>query len=1335
MREFCTRAVLLSVVLSVNAFSQSTYATLGGTVQDATGAFIPGVTITATNTGTAIVTTVISNEAGAYQFASLQPGTYDIKAELPGFQPAVARAFQLGGAQQARFNFTLQVNAAAGTTVDVNVAADTLLATSSSSVGSVLFEYKIRDLPLGVRDVFGLVAATPGVQGSGDQMIGNFAGGRLSAVNTTRDGINVSAGRFEDGAWSITYTSPDLVEEVKVVAAPVDPQTSRGVGQVSMVTRSGTNDFHGTVFWANHNSALDASSWFNNFNGVAKNYDNRNQFGGRISGPIVKKKTFFMFLFEGQRDIKRENAVGTTLTDQARQGIFRYFPGVDNATASIANSSVDRFGNPVTPAGATGPLSAIDLFGNCTFKGAPVANCRTFRDPLRSAISNSAYMQETLRRMPSPNEFTNAPTGEPAADGLNTALIRFTRRVEGFDFTNGNGPDVDRDQYNARIDHQFNSNHKLSVIGTKEKTWGNASQAIQRSWPDGFDGIAVKRPDVYIITFTSTLSSTLLNELRAGRRRSIDQQFPPANRSDAAGQEALKFVPFSNGVPFHPVPLLWNGFITYGRFGRWRSHVSPLYSIGDDISWTHAKHAFKGGFEFRNTMSKGFGDPGFTPFATFGQGNNPVSGLDGTAFMGLTANAATTARNLLTDLTASIDKINQSFGIMSSKSLTLTSSPAMPYKYYQQHQREISAFFKDDWKFRPDLTLNLGVHWEYYGQPFEHSGLAARIIGDDASALTKITCTSSPGTPNFTSTCSNLTQVQFAGKNSPNPNTLVNLQGNDLNNWAPAVGVAWNVPWLGKDKTVLRAGYGISYQGALRNFITVDNTIGTVPGINLVGSGGTGVTYTPPAYTTISGITLPVPLPPGTPTTVPFVIPTTDRTVTISTYDRVSPYTQNWNLEIQRQVANNTTVEVRYIGSKGSKLWGTVNLNQIDALHHNKELFDAFNAVRAGGESALLNQMLQGINLGGTGAQTVNGTTWTGAMAIRANTTTRTQLANGSVGAFVNTLNTLTTGTGSSSNGAVLRRNGFPENYVVPNPQFGGISMLDNLGNSTYHSFQLQFTRRLTNGFTNTTSWTWSKALGESDTDAGATYRDPTRRSIEKSLLGFDRAHQITSNGTYELPFGLGHRLLGNAPGWVQQIVNKWQLGGVMNFNTGAPLSLTTAAPTAAGAPGVGSTTSGTQTISNVQAQPNIVGSLPKDVGKVTKISNGVVYFDGFTQIKDPGFANVTTLNGLDTAYSNKAIVAPNGQVVLVNPQPGEVGTLGLATIKGPRSLGLDMNMIKRFKIDERRQFEFRVDAINVLNHPNFGIPNTNINGVNTFGRITTATGSRRFVVNTRINF
>src|SRR5207244_3404503 len=158
---------------------------------------------------------------------------------------------------------------------------------------------------------------------------GYFAGGRLSAVNTTRDGIVVSDGRYENGAWSATYTSPDLVEEVKVVVAPVDAETSRGSGQVSMVTRSGTNNFRGSVFYSNHNSALDANDWFNNRSNTPKSYDNRNSYGARLGGPIVKNKTFFFALFSGQRDLKKNQATGITLTDYAKAGIFRYWPGVD----------------------------------------------------------------------------------------------------------------------------------------------------------------------------------------------------------------------------------------------------------------------------------------------------------------------------------------------------------------------------------------------------------------------------------------------------------------------------------------------------------------------------------------------------------------------------------------------------------------------------------------------------------------------------------------------------------------------------------------------------------------------------------------------------------------------------------------------------------------------------------------------------------------------------------------------------------------------------------------------------------------------------------------------
>ena len=226
--------------------------------------------------------------------------------------------------------------------------------------------------------------------------------------------------------------------------------------------------------------------------------------------------------------------------------------------------------------------------------------------------------------------------------------------------------------------------------------------------------------------------------------------------------------------------------------------------------------------------------------------------------------------------------------------------------------------------------------------------------------------------------------------------------------------------------------YGINYPAALRNFITVDNTVGTVPGINLVGSGGTGVQYTPSAYTSLSNVTLPIPLPPGTQTTVPFVIPTTDRSLTISTYNRTSPYIQNWNLEIQREIAHNTTVEVRYLGTKGTKLWGNINLNQVDALHHNRDLYDAFNAVRAGGESALLNQMLSWHQSGWYGCADRERHPWTGAMAVRANTTLRPLIANGSAGAFVNQLNTLATGTGVSTSGAILRRADSPRITSCP---------------------------------------------------------------------------------------------------------------------------------------------------------------------------------------------------------------------------------------------------------------------------------------------------------------
>src|SRR5262245_21491725 len=398
MGRLLLSATVLLFVLSPNAFAQTANATLGGTVADATGALIPGVTVTATNNETGIVNTTITNESGVYQFASLQPGVYRVTAELTGFQTQVAGALRLAFSEQARFNFTMQVGAVS-TSVDVSVAAEAALA-SSSSVGSVLPEYKVNSLPLANRDVLALTSTMAGVV-QGNQTA-SFAGSRTGSVQTMVNGIAVNDGRYQTGVYSATQLSPDLVSEIRILVSPADAETGRGSGQVQVSTRSGTNQYRGSLFYTNHNSALDSNTWFNNFNGVKTPYSNRNQFGGRLGGPVVKNKTFFFFVYDGQRTLQRANINSPVYTAEARQGIFRYFPGVQNGNAIAANPTVDLLGNPRQPANAIGPLSSFNVFT---------------RDQNRPEFD--PYMKALIAKMPMPNNWT---TG----DGLNIANYQFT---------------------------------------------------------------------------------------------------------------------------------------------------------------------------------------------------------------------------------------------------------------------------------------------------------------------------------------------------------------------------------------------------------------------------------------------------------------------------------------------------------------------------------------------------------------------------------------------------------------------------------------------------------------------------------------------------------------------------------------------------------------------------------------------------------------------------------------------------------------------------------------------------------------------------------------------
>ena len=1212
-------------------------------------------------------------------------------------------------------------------TVEVSVAAATELKTTSASVATVLPQTQLQDLPLGSRNIQNLLLTMAGTGpqsldiGSSGEIDGNFAGGRTSAVNVTRDGFVNSDGRYTHGEFSQTYTSPDLVEEVKVVTAGVDAENGRGAGQVQMVTRSGGNKFNGSAVWTNRNSALDANNFFNNLNGVRPDFENRNQFAFRFGGPIVKNKTFFFFLLDEQRDVTRTNAVGTVLTPQARNGVFRYFPGVNNANilSTTFAPTVDRFGNPVQPAGALESLQAFCIY-NMTPISPTATSCAsggTPRDTLRPSIDPTGFVQNTiLGNMPLPNDYT-------VGDGLNTAGIRFTRRIYGTDVADGNSNDQNnRDQINLRIDHNFSSKHKLTGVYTLENSNDHSSQAGFRSYPNGFDGQHAKWPRLYTFTLTSTLSASMLNEVRIGLRRSAIASEAPfyfgrnidgTGSPTGSGAEAFKLLPTNNGIPFQVVAsntnfIGFNGFMNWSAgFGSTRTSRSPLWDYGDNFSITKGKHALKMGVEFRRDETFGYNDNNMTPQVSFGAAPGfAVSGITAQLLPNLTPTNQTNAQSVLTDLSGSIAKIAEGFDLPNA-----TATQFLGYKDgYKMHDRdwhsnEASMFFKDNWKVRQSLTLNLGIHWEYFGVPYEGKGRAGLPVGGAEAGACGISCGGA------------LTVDQFVGKNSPHPG--IQLYNDYYKGFAPSVGVSYSLPWLGKDKTILRAGYGINYTGgALKSANTIlDSIAGAAPGAVEI-NGGAGITFNPTTYLNLANISLPIPQQFAPLSADPL---NGSRSDTLSVYatNRVSPYVQNVNVDVQREVSRTLTLDVAYVASKGTHLYGGRNLNSVNIspVVANQTFLQAFKDTAAGLDSPLFNALLNGINIGG-GASTVNGSSETGSAALRQNSTTRGFLATGQVGALANYFET--TNLAGTGGGGYYTKNGFAQNLFVLNPQFLNVNLYDSSLTSTYHSLQVQITNRQFHGMSNQFTYTYSRALDISDGDGTVTPRDNNNINLEHGRAGFDRTHVLTSTGTYMLPFGPNKAFFGGTSAWVQRLIENWGVGGIFSFSTGAPLTFT--------APIASLWQTGTANT------PVAMQGIPTKTGKLTFVGNGVTYFPGWTQVKDPAITSLTSLNGVNTSSANFAIQDAKGNIVMQNPAPGTVGNVGRNTITGPNVLGFDVNAIKRVRITEGREFEFRLDVVNVLNHPNFANPTTNINSTS-FGQITSATGSRRFTFNARVNF
>src|SRR3989441_10343700 len=1159
---------ILTLILSTPAFGQSTYATVSGTVTDSSGAVLPGVSLTATNNATGVVTTVISNEAGAYNFASLLPGVYKVSAELPGFQTRSYTDVQLGNAERVRLNFSLQV-ATQAQSVEVTVAADTLLATSSSSVGEFFSQKRVQDLPMVSNNVLDLYRLMPGVRVNDDGVSGSFAGlSGFGSVNMLRDGVDAGGGsRWGSNANSATYMSPDLIAEVRMIVAPVDAELGRGNAQIQFLTRSGTNQFRGTGVWSVRNSALDANTWNNNrqvdprtggWSPTKPDWSNNHQFTGSFGGPIVKNKTFFFALWDSLLVNNRTTPNSIVLTPCARNGIFRYFDNWNNGNAiqqTVAGTAtptiavVDGLGNPVRPvtnpdgSPYSGTLRYASVFG-------PLANTPTRPDCSDAVVQGSAwdtyrtrmdptgFVAKVLTKMPLPNNYeaimNPGMTTQVLSDGLNTAGDRLTRDAasgsETIFGTNNGGvatlAGLGRKQINTKIDHNFNATNKLGVSYTYERSAGNANY---ETWPGGFRGSVYRHPQTLAVNFTSTLSSSLVNEFRVGNRRIGGNNFNGLNNPNT-GKDAQAFFPNLAGYPValalgtNQVKFQANQPLGGGTTATYND-ITNLLTASDSLSWTKGKHGFKSGGELRWGHSLGYdaginvtsvpravgGDAPLAAISTTAISSTNMPGLAGTPTTGNNARM----RNLLRLLGGSLGSVTQFYYMQSPTKLDkFEDYNTFPQRVRDTHQNEASLFFKDDWKVLNSLTINAGVRWEYYGVPYDGYGLMpltvggpSRIFGISGNSFADWMRPGVRGEP---------TAIEFVGKNSPKPGTP--WYSDDWNNFGPAFGFAWQVPWFGAGKTTVRGGYQMTYNsGQVANAITQENVVPS--STNMATYAGDSSAN---AYLDLTKVSSLIPVPNIIRPMQP--IPVSDRTQQVYNPQPglTNPYAQNLTLSITRSVTSSLTVDLRYIGTLGRKQWNAAfNINQPNFLFNG--LKEAFDAARGGDDNnpalQVLENMFKGINIAGAGYGPVgsvfNGVRQTAGMHLRASTATgivgstgtsvpgsiQSNLANGNYANLATILNTLNYSNAfnpalpvipAGINGGVMRFNGFAENFIATNPQFltNAVYMIASVNSNNYHSMEAQITLRPTRGISMQSTYTWSKNLGIFGA-VGSTYTNP----------------------------------------------------------------------------------------------------------------------------------------------------------------------------------------------------------------------------------------------------
>jgi hypothetical protein len=679
-----------------------------------------------------------------------------------------------------------------------------------------------------------------------------------------------------------------------------------------------------------------------------------------------------------------------------------------------------------------------------------------------AATAQLGYFARILQEMPRANYFAQG-------DGLNTSGFRWLlgRKGDGAgvaDAVVGSAAFQNRKQINIKIDQNFKT-HRFAGSWTHQ--YDNSTDPAAQ-WPNGVSGLSTRGPHTFTVNVTSTFSSSLLNEGRFGLNLNSADSTNPWNLSDSAIRDRARSFFLAGGSslsgngniydilvspqipappgPFSVSPLSFDNGLMFTAGATENQFNNPLYNVADTVSWTHGKHAFKFGADLRFPRSKG---NSLQPIPVAQNGNlggtnteSPFANVGNSSSLGSTGTPSATnpeyssnlfpqnARNLAANIayimTNSLGTINTPYWAENYAQVSAGTAGWQDVTTQQQRIREMvytdyAVFAKDDFKIRKDLTLNLGIRYEYYAPPYITSGLTSTVVdqGDGLFGVGRgvgagfdtwlspgnlyFTGYGTNGTGNGTNglgnaaislSCSSTavgtlasrlpapncdpnlqSNIEFIGPNSPNPGKTIIPR--DRNNFGPAVGFAWQLPWFGEGRTTVRGGYQLTFQRVEIGESTLASALGGF--LNQTAS------QNDPAIQNIAQATgqnravlltdlqtlVPVP-----PSRAPGqTVPVYGRSQSFTAYsaDFATPYTQNLTLSVTRALSRSLSLDVRYVGSLTRKTAGSLNLNTSTALY-NQELFDAFDAARRGENPALLDQLLAGVDIApGAG----NNTTWT----------------------------------------------------------------------------------------------------------------------------------------------------------------------------------------------------------------------------------------------------------------------------------------------------------------------------------------------------------------------